>query len=150
MTDLWQELRLSRLPILGRGPAALFWTGVGVCSVALGAIGAFLPVLPTAPFAILAAFAFRKGSPRFHAALTTSRMFGPLIADWRREGAIPTWAKMLAMAMMAATLTGSLLAGIATWALVVQAVCMGAAALFVLTRPAPAAEQGRPRWWSRR
>ena len=39
------------------------WTGAGLAFVAIGAVGAFLPLLPTVPFLLLAAFCFAKGNP---------------------------------------------------------------------------------------
>ena len=45
-----------------------------------------LPILPTTPFVILAAFAFSQSSPRIEAWLLNSRVFGPMIADWRTYG----------------------------------------------------------------
>ncbi len=113
----------------------MLWTALGCLALALGLIGAALPVLPTTPFVILAAFLFSKGSPRLRRWLTTHRLFGPLIADWEAQGAIPRPVKRLACAVMALAFGASLWAGFPTTVLTVQALCLSAAATYVLTRP---------------
>lgn len=112
-----------------------FWVALGCVALALGLIGIVLPVLPTTPFILLAAFAFSRGSPRLNAWIENHARFGPVIADWRANGAIAPRHKMLAVGMMATTLAASILLALATVVLVIQAVCMAGAALFVLTRP---------------
>lgn len=77
------------------------WTGAGLLAVALGIAGIFLPLLPTTPFILLAAFCFSRGSRRFEAWLLAHPHFGPLVADWRARRAVPRRAKQLAWAMMA-------------------------------------------------
>ncbi|CAN5458373.1 YbaN family protein [soil metagenome] len=86
----------TRLPRLLR--ALLF--ALGFVFVALGVIGAFLPVLPTTPFLILAAACFARSSPRFEAWLLKHERFGPTLRAWRSRGAIPRKAKMAAFAGM--------------------------------------------------
>lgn len=60
----------------------------GVISVALGLAGIPLPLLPTVPFFILAAFCFARSSPALEQRLLDHPRFGPSIRLWRERGAI--------------------------------------------------------------
>lgn len=111
------------------------WIALGAISLALGAVGAILPLLPTTPLVILAAFCFAKGSPRLAAALERHRFFGPVIREWRTYGAIAPRFKAIALVMMGATLLISVLSGLPPWLIGVQAVCLVAAGTYILTRP---------------
>ena len=111
---------------------------LGWLAVALGLIGILLPVLPTTPLMILAAFLFTRGSPRARAWLIEHAHFGPHIRNWEADGAIDARAKRLAVGVMAGVFAVSALLGLAWWILLIQATCMGPAALFILTRPNPA------------
>ncbi len=108
---------------------------LGWIAVALGAIGVLLPVLPTTPFILLAAFLFGKGSPRARAWLIEHAHFGPLIQDWERSGAIAPKYKAIACGMMGVTFAASWYFGVKPFVLVIQAVSLGGAAWFVLSRP---------------
>ena len=50
--------------------------------VALGIVGALLPILPTTPFLILALALFSKSSPKFHKMLIENKWFGPTLKQW--------------------------------------------------------------------
>lgn len=111
------------------------WFAIGVGSLCLGGIGAVVPVVPTTPFVILAAFAFGKSVPAVQRWLERNATFGPMIADWREHGAINRRAKIVAVAMMLATLAVSVAVSVPLWIIGIQGVCIAGAALFVCSRP---------------
>ncbi len=117
--------------------ARILWLTVGFTALALGAIGVVLPLLPTTPFVLVAAFAFARSSERFHDWLLGHRIFGPLIADWRRYGAIRRSAKFAGVLSMLGVVGLSLLFRVPLHAILIQVVVLGASAWFVLTRPVP-------------
>jgi uncharacterized membrane protein YbaN (DUF454 family) len=82
-------------------PHRWLWGAAGAAALLTGFVGAFLPLLPTTPFVLLAALCFSRSSPRLEHWLLNHRRFGPLIQDWRAHQAIPLRAKRLAWAMMA-------------------------------------------------
>ena len=75
-----------------------------VC-LALGLVGAFLPVLPTTPFLLLAAAAFSRSSHTLANRLYQHKRFGPMLLEWEQYRIIPLRAKVLATGMIAASLT---------------------------------------------
>lgn len=87
----------------------LLFVGLGTLFVLLGIAGAVLPVLPTTPFMLLAAACYARASSRFYNWLLNNPTFGPTVLEWRRHRSIPWRVKLAAIALMAATLSVSIL-----------------------------------------
>ena len=118
-------------------PARRLWFALGLSALALGALGTVLPLLPTTPFMLLAAFAFARSSQRLHDWLLGHRVFGPLIQDWRAHGAIGRRAKILGLISIAAVLLLSVAMNTPPWILGIQVVVLGLSATFIASRPSP-------------
>jgi len=73
----------------------LFLLG-GLCSLGLGIVGAFLPILPTTPFVLLAAYCFSRSSPRWHRWICASPWFGPMLREWETRRGVRLSVKFLA------------------------------------------------------
>ena len=117
--------------------ARLAWLCVGFVALSLGAIGIALPLLPTTPFILVAAIAFARSSKRLHDWLVNHDIFGTLINNWQRYGAINRRAKVISVVSMGALIAISLALAAPVSVIVLQIVVLGIAATFILTRPAP-------------
>ena len=118
--------------------------GLGWSSLALAVIGIVLPLVPTTPLLLLAAYFFARGSDRVHAWLVGHPRFGPPIRDWRAHRAVSLRAKLWSSVAMVAVLGLSLAFGAVLWVLAVQALVLGSAAAFVWSRPLPPRDLRRP------
>ena len=72
----------------------------GLTALALGAIGVALPIMPTVPFLLLAAFCFARSHPEWEARLLDHPHYGPSLRDWRERRAISRRAKIAAVTAM--------------------------------------------------
>ena len=112
------------------------WISFGILSLILGFIGIFLPLLPTTPFALLAAFCFSKGSDELHEWLLDTKLFGPLIRDWESHGVIRLRVKKISTAMIA-LLFGYTLIFVKVFLWIKLVVCLSGVLVlcFIWTRP---------------
>ncbi|MCP8884296.1 YbaN family protein [Devosia sp. XJ19-1] len=112
---------------------------LGFAAVALGVIGAFLPLLPTTPLLILAAGLFARSSPRLEAWLVEHPRFGPVLRAWRENGAIPRRAKVLACVGIAIGVVFFWIgARPGYWLWLAGAALLGGSAGYILSRPSSA------------
>ena len=58
------------------------YIGLGLLALAMGTLGLVLPVLPTTPFLLLAAFCFLRSSERLYEWLIHHRLFGSYIQNY--------------------------------------------------------------------
>lgn len=113
----------------------VLWFSFGLLSLALGMIGAVLPLLPTVPFLLLATFCFARSSPRLHNWLITHPTYGAHIVAWHERGAIRLRAKRLATGMIVLSFTLAVAFGAPARALILQAVVLSCVMLFIWSRP---------------
>lgn len=117
---------------------------LGWLALALGLIGIFVPLLPTTPFVLLAAFFFSKGSERLHRWLLQHRRFGRYVRDWESEQVIPPVGKYASTLFMVPSvgfvvLTRDLPAALSFGMLAAVVAVLG----FIWSRPSRPT-QGRP------
>jgi uncharacterized membrane protein YbaN (DUF454 family) len=110
--------------------------GTAWLCVGLGAVGIFLPLVPTTPFLLVAVWAFSRSSPEMAAKIRNHPIAGAYVRDWEDDGVIPLGAKIISITMMFAVLGflhfGS---GAPAWAVIIAGVVMAVAAVYIVTRP---------------
>jgi uncharacterized membrane protein YbaN (DUF454 family) len=117
------------------------WIAIGWTCVGLGIAGAFLPLLPTTPFLLLAAFAFSRGSSQLHDWLLNHPHLGPPIQHWQAHGAVSTRVKVIASISLVVVFALSVIAQAPVWLLFTQGFILCGVAIFLWTRRTPP-EQG--------
>ena len=72
----------------------------GTLSLFLGIVGIFLPILPTTPFLLLAAFCYAKSSEKFYYMLLNNRYLGNYIKNYREQKAVPMKIKISSISLL--------------------------------------------------
>ena len=83
-----------------RSTITMLWRALAVVSLLAGVIGVFLPVVPTVPFVLVAAWAGSRGWPALEKWLLEHAVYGPPIRQWRERGAVSRRAKWFATVAM--------------------------------------------------
>lgn len=108
---------------------------VGFICLALGVVGAVVPLMPSTVFFIAAAGCFAYASPKLEACLLSFEFIGAPVRAWRERGAIALPAKLMASGGMAVGLGIYALTRPSALALAAAAAVLALCALFIWTRP---------------
>ncbi|MEZ5862607.1 MAG: YbaN family protein [Geminicoccaceae bacterium] len=122
---------MTTLPAFRRA----LWLLSGLVCVAVAVVGIFLPLVPTTPLLLLAAFCFARSSERLLRWLHEHPRFGPALVDWAEHRAIARRAKVMAALAMAAAVGLALGLGAPAWLVLVQVAVLLPVAAFIATRP---------------
>jgi uncharacterized membrane protein YbaN (DUF454 family) len=120
--------------VTGRA-ARIAYLGLGVLCVGLGVIGAFLPVMPTTVFLLIAVWAFSKSSARLERWLLEHPRLGKRVREWRAHRTIPLPVKLTAWGSMAASLTIMFLVEAGPIAITAAGAFMAVGAIYIASRP---------------
>ncbi|GAA0829131.1 DUF454 family protein [Marinomonas arenicola] len=118
----------------------IFFIILGWFSLITGIIGIFLPLLPTTPLVLLAAWCFSKSSERFHTWLIEHKYFGPILRDWQSSDGIPKRTRNRAILFMWLGMTISIIIVGRFWATLCLIIIGLAVSIYLLrmpTRPDP-------------
>ncbi len=121
--------------MIRRSVAITLWRTFALANVGLALLGMVLPVLPSVPFLIVAAWAGSRGWPRLETWLLEHPRHGPAIRRWRDNGAIPRRAKWLATTMMVVSATVLALMAVPGWVKLAAPSMMAGVAVWLWRRP---------------
>lgn len=123
--------------VLAPLPTVVRWAllALALLSLGLAIVGVFLPVLPTVPFVLLAAWAAARSSPKLNAWLERHPRLGPILVDWREGGRVPRRAKWMASGLMGLSAVSLLLVLPGHWLPYVTIACMATVLVWLWRRP---------------
>jgi len=114
-----------------------FYWVLGWFNVALGMIGAVLPLMPTTVFLIIAAWAFARSSPKYHQWLRNHPRFGTMICCWEDHHAMPQRAKRIAWLTLGLSYAcTAVIFGPFSLAAIISGICIAGVALYIAHIPA--------------
>ncbi len=120
-----------------RQPIKLLLNLVGAIAVVLAVLGAFLPLLPTTPFLLLASACFARSSVRAHNWLRTNPLFGQYLRDWEDGRGLPLRGKVVILLLMWTSMSYSMTRVAHIPALVALLVLIGVCVTVFLLRFVP-------------
>lgn len=111
------------------------WLAVGWTFLALGIVGIALPIMPTVPFLLVAAWAFARSSPALRQRILDHPAYGAPVRAWQERGAVGRLAKVWAILAMSGGVGLSWYLQMPPLVIGVQAGICAAVGIFLLTRP---------------
>ena len=111
-----------------------FVFALGSVCVILGLVGIFVPLLPSTPFVLLAAWCFVRSSEKAHAWIYNLGIFGKALNDWDRNRSIAPFPKVLAVSMIAVSVIIILLRVENPWVRNPVVLLLAGVSLFIVTR----------------
>ncbi len=114
---------------------------LGGVAALLGILGAAVPLLPTVPFLLLAAWCFGRSSPALERRLLEHPRLGPPIRAWRDHGAVGLRSKLGASVLLVASAAAGLLSDVPAAARPAPAIVAALVLVFLWTRPSPPVER---------
>ena len=129
--DYSHEVNLARSPIL-----RFLYLSLSGIFVILATIGAFLPLLPTTPFVLLAAFFYAKSSTRFYNWLMNHKIFGSGLREWKEFGSISLKAKVMSLSLLWPSLGFSIIwVASSIWLKLTLSLIGCGVTIFIISRP---------------
>ncbi|GGK01231.1 membrane protein [Parabacteroides faecis] len=83
-----------------KGTRRIIYIILGSFFLILGAIGIFVPLLPTTPFWLLTCWFYIRSSEKLYNRVMSNRHFGPYIRNYMVDKAIPLRSKIISVAVM--------------------------------------------------
>jgi len=102
-----------------------------------------LPLVPTTPFLLVAAWAAARSSPELHAWIRNHPRFGPLLRDWQAHRALRPRTKVVALLLLAASWLVMMVTVEPRFARVIASLVMLTVAIFLATRPSGPSHERR-------
>lgn len=84
-----------------KSPIRYLWLAIGFLSFALGTLGIVLPLLPTVPFYLFAAFCFAKGSQKIHDRFVATKLYKKYLLPFANKNGMTLAQKFRIMATTA-------------------------------------------------
>lgn len=113
----------------------IIWLFFGFITLLLALVGIILPLLPTVPFLLLAAFCFARSSTKIHGWLINHPKLGPPIYDWQNNGSISLKSKKIATICIMIALLVPIYIGLSWKIISFQIVILCMVLSFIWTRP---------------
>jgi len=95
--------------MLEKGIKKNLLVAAGTLSLTVGVVGIFLPLLPTTPLLLLAAYCYLRSSRKLYDKLMNSKRLGPYISSYLEKKAVARRVKFSALAFLWVSLTISII-----------------------------------------